>query len=233
MPNARERTWAAAIKMQLEAQGRYAWVRTGNALASSKLRSPGGMIYERLGYVPVLQPEVDIFLKDHEGHLFAVELKAVPAGEGSKHFYEGIGQALALHRYGVHAAALWVIYEDARDLARLGSLEWFFVRNLLELPLDFTPYLVRQEPGRDPEFAIWQYETAERAIPTGHTLRDSAVDFRHRNPLAANPTARVMRDCILDWIEKEIGYVVPAEEGRPTDPPVLQWPIHANPTGPQ
>ncbi|MGA9098617.1 MAG: hypothetical protein WB392_06755, partial [Methanotrichaceae archaeon] len=73
-------------------------------------------VKERLGYVPILQPELDIDMvfKDTSGELNAVEVKSfTPAEFGFRMcFYEGIGQALALHRYGFDHVALWHFISD-------------------------------------------------------------------------------------------------------------------------
>lgn len=64
---------------------------------------------DQLGHIPILQPELDMVFRENSGDLNAVEVKSFAPSEFGYRmcFYEGIGQALALHRYGFDHVALW------------------------------------------------------------------------------------------------------------------------------
>jgi hypothetical protein len=86
------------LASQLESQVSRFWTHKKPS-TSSKFKAE---IERRLGYVPILQPEIDLCLRLKDGRLVAVEAKLFK-GEALTYrtpFYDGIGQALALHRYG-------------------------------------------------------------------------------------------------------------------------------------
>jgi len=131
----------------------------------------------------VVQPDIDIAMKSSGPSplLSGIEVKFVKKGKRAS-FYKGIGQALSLFRLGFDNAALWVVFEEEEALCRLGALAWYFTRNQMCLPLDFTALLASGDPEGRPRFSIWQYKDARTAKPVAD-LGSSGVSFHHRNPL--------------------------------------------------
>lgn len=156
----------------------HSWVRKESKLFSSQLANADNPLARALGFCPVLHPDVDICLKRHSGQLDGVELKVI-GSKSSRAFYTGIGQALALHRYGFDHSALWVVFESEEDLRRLGSAAWYFVRNSAMLALDFTPYLLEHTHANAVSFRVWQYDGPGDCHPTASYLGDHMPCFRH------------------------------------------------------
>jgi len=202
--NCQESEIAATMKEQLMPYCN--WIRTESKLSNSSLAKPDRELSIELGYVPVLQPDIDICFSIGD-ELCAVELKSFGSGGRSDSFYTGIGQALALQRYGVDRIALWAVFEDERDLVRLASAAWYFVRNQALLSLDFTPYLVREDGGKTC-FEVWQYLSQSRAGSSGCYFSQSARNFRHPNPLISgispDPDSRVIRRHLQGWLESKL-----------------------------
>ena len=114
---------------QLASRVPRVWIRKKPS-ASPRFRND---IQKRLGYVPILQPEIDLCMQLADGRLVAVEAKLFSGSAMTYRtpFYEGIGQALALHRYGFDHAALWFVFADRAAPAafnRYGSEAWAFFR---------------------------------------------------------------------------------------------------------
>ena len=166
-------------------------------------------LQNKLGYVPVLQPELDMVLWEKSGGLAAVEVKAFNASANKKMhpFYEGIGQALALHRLGFDHAALWFLFFDV-DLEvvnRYGAEAWIFAQIDLKLPLDFTYFRVVRTPNGDFRFNPMQYS----GIQAGFELLeiddpDFTIHFRYQNPMKDKPVQRAIRQAIELWLNDSI-----------------------------
>ena len=207
------------------------WVRTESKLSNSTLAKAGSALRVDLGFVPVLQPDIDIcFL--FNGELCAAELKVFTQGRGSASFYEGIGQALALHRYGVDRAALWFVFEDEDQLRRLASCAWYFVRDQTQLRLDFTPFLLRNGATNQPRLQIWRYESQHHADPTGSMFDETPPHFRYQNPLLQDPEERndtlIVRRHVQEWL----GSKLRVTDRNPIDPIDVD-PCDPGPTGPE
>ncbi len=164
-------------------------------------------IEKRLGYVPILQPEIDMCVRLHDGRLVAVEAKLF-SGDAMTYrtpFYEGIGQALALHRYGFDSTALWFLFADGAEseaFNRYGAEAWAFVRNDLRLPLDFI-YLAAVHDGSRHNFHVMQYTGRQTGVPLvpidSPRLR---LDWVYANPIRHNPVQEALRDTLDWWLEQ-------------------------------
>jgi hypothetical protein len=209
--DSRERSCANAMAEQLRPW--FAWVTTSKTLSKSRLARATGGLARELGYVPVLQPDIDICLKGREGQggeLCGIELKVVRRGGKPQSFYSGIDQALALQRYGLDHVALWVAFEDVADLRRLSSVAWWFLRNEARLEVDFAPYLLTEPEVGKRVFRAWQYEGPGGSHDTGAVVGDHSPCFRHDNPLLQHEDAelrrriRVTRDYIERWVTSKL-----------------------------
>ena len=156
----------------------------------------------RLGYVPILQPEIDLCMLSRDGALVAVEAKFFKGDlTFLTPFYRSIGQALALHRYGFDAVALWHLFSDGantKGINRYGGEAWSFIRNDLFLPLDFS-YFSARRIGSNHVFEVMQYNSRQDGfalMPIDDPL--FVLTWKHPNPLKDNPVPRVLRE-MLEW----------------------------------
>ena len=160
-----ERELVTEFAKQLKS--RYAWVDIHKRPSASPILRQS--LLNTLGYVPILQPEIDICMMDDDGAFVAAEVKAFPGSSLGFRlpFYEGIGQALALHRYGVDFAALWFFFYGDVKLALMnqyGAQAWWFVRNELKLNLDFT-FFRAVKHGRSYKFDVYRRISKEIVEP--------------------------------------------------------------------
>ncbi len=170
--------------------------------ASSKFKSA---IKKRIGYIPILQPEIDLCMRLNDGHLVAVEVKLFTGTVLTYRtpFYEGIGQALALHRYGFDSVALWFLFAEGAEadaLNRYGAEAWAFVINDLCLPLDFS-YLAVKNDGSRNHFEVFQYTGHQQ----GYKLKsiddpDFPIRWKFLNPIRDLPVQQALRATLELWL---------------------------------
>jgi len=162
----------------------------------------------KLGYTPILQPELDMVFKEaNSGKLNAVEVKYFPLKETGirMEFYRGIGQALALHNFGFDHVALWFfISEDlSSEIINRGAGSWFFIRNDLELPLDFSYFKVKSLNGNI-SFKVMQYTGKS----SGNELSDIddpqfMITWKHANPIRYEKDQKIIRSLLEPWLDGE------------------------------
>jgi hypothetical protein len=189
------------LASQLEPQVNRIWTHK-KLSTSSKFKKE---IKRRLGYIPILQPEIDLCMLLKDGRLVAVEAKLF-RGKALTYqtpFYEGIGQALALHRYGFDHAALWFLFADGADLEafnRYGAEAWSFIRNDLCIPLDFSYFSVkRRDSGH--LFQVMQYTGRQKGVQI-LPINDPRfnITWKYSNPIRYNPVQQIMRSTIEWWL---------------------------------
>ena len=181
--------------------------------ASSRFRQ---RIEARLGYIPILQPEIDMCVMSNGGKLLAVEVKLFKGDMTFRTpFYEGIGQALALQRYGFDAVALWFLFPQGASttgINRYGAEAGSFIRNDLNLPLDFSYLSARQVKSRH-VFEVMQYKGRQdgyKLLPIDDPY--FVPTWRHANPLRDTPLQKALRET-LEWylkIKPDIGITTTA-----------------------
>lgn len=193
-----ERFLVEQLKEQLEP--RYSCVLSHQDL--TRLTVFKGALKERLGYLPVLN-EIDLILVGRAGHLSAVEVKYFKLkkdGGFNRPFYDGIGQALSLFRYGFDHVALWHLFPSDIDQSRFdryGAATWWFIRNQLKLPLDFSYFKVEDSLGT-PRFVVMQYDGPTSSVQL--TPIDSPgflVTWKYANPLAQTEDVQCLRAALV------------------------------------
>ena len=179
-----------------------------------------------LGYDPILQPELDMVLW-RKSELVAVEAK-VFTPPSMRSFDEGIGQALALHRFGFDYASLWCLFLDVNeDDLRRGSTSWSFIRDL-DLPLDFTYFTMETTSGGLDEcrFIPRQYLDSQQ----DYGLLDIAhpefrIDFRYPNPIRDVYEQRAIRIALELWFDDVLTVEHLTAKLEPYDrPPRVDYP---------
>lgn len=188
------------LAAQLEPKATRVWTNKKPS-ASPKFRA---YIKEKLGYVPILQPEIDLCFLSSQNHLVAVEAKLFSGSELTYKtpFYEGIGQALALHRYGFDAAALWFLFPEGVNttgMNRYGAEAWSYIRNDLRLPLDFS-YLAVERVGSKNKFSVMQYTGRQQGFKIGVPIDHPRfrLSWNHPNPIRCYPVQQALREAI-EW----------------------------------
>lgn len=144
---------------------------------------------EQLGYVPFLRPEIDMVFAEKSGQLNAAELKFFKRTDFGYRmpFYKGIDQALSLFRYGFDNAALWHFFSpdiSLDDINKYGAETWFFIRNSLQLRLNFTYFRI-VEADTGPRFRVMQYLERNKGFSLGKFVDDPDfwIAWRYGNPL--------------------------------------------------
>ncbi len=203
MPPKLEDILVRELAQQLKPKATKVWTHKKPSTSSTFRRR----IESRLGYIPILQPEIDLCILSTSGHLIAVEAKLFKGAEMTYRtpFYEGIGQALALHRYGFDAVALWFLFPDGantKGINRYGAEAWAFIRNDLYLPLDFSYISAKQEGDRH-VFGVMQYTSRqtgyEIVFPIDHPK--FRLEWRHPNPIKCLPVQQALREALEWWLK--------------------------------
>ena len=160
---------------------------------------------KRFGFLPVLN-EIDIIVVGRQGHLSAIEVKCfnVSKGSFSRPFYDGIGQSLSLLRYGFDHVALWHLFSNEIDQERFdryGAGIWWFIRNELNLPLEFTYFKV-DDHLETPQFIVMQYHgpnTGAELLPIDSS--NFVVTWKHANPFMQTEEAKCLRAALIDALD--------------------------------
>ena len=202
LPSKIEDTLVKELAVQLKPNAKRIWTHKKPSVSKPYRER----LEERLSYIPILQPEIDLCVLTHSDHFLVVEAKLFKGDITYKTpFYEEIGQALALHRYGFDAVALWFLFSDGVNLEgvnRYGAEAWTFVRKDLKLPLDFSYITVRKEKHGH-IFDVMQYENRQHGFrilyPINHD--NFVLKWRHQNPILDLPVQRTMRETLEWWLQ--------------------------------
>jgi len=174
--------------------------------SSSKCRN---YLKIKLPHIPILQPEIDLILESHDGQLYAAEVKLFKTEEVNFNlpFYLGLGQALALHRYGFDKASLFHLFLGKNLPARIniyGPEIWAFIRNDLCIPLDYS-YIWVEEKEMEYDFHVMQYIGRQNGIKLLKIDDPNFnINFRYENPIKDQPTQKIMRECLELWLKGKL-----------------------------
>lgn len=204
MDTENERTLVLELAEQLKPKVDKIWTHKKPS-ASPKFREE--IKYRLNGYLPILQPEIDMCIRLNDGQLVAVEAKLFKGDlTFSTPFYEGIGQALALHRYGFDAVALWFLFPEGKEtkgMNQYGAEAWCFVRKDICLPLDFSYFSAKQE-GDHRVFEVMQYDGRQ----TGFKIRSIddplfKLSWRYPNPFKGKPIQKALRETLELYLKSK------------------------------
>ncbi len=200
-----ERDLVIKLKDTLAPQFQKIWTHK-KISASPKFKK---YIKKELGYIPILQPEFDLVFKTIDNKLNAIEVKYLNNTSKGYNlpYYWGIGQALALQRFGFDHVGLWLLVGQNisdNDLNKYGAEAWTFIRKELKLEMEYSYLRVINEGGRT-RFLVMKYTGKQSGIE----LVD-VDDFRfnmtwkHPNPLKNDAIARTLRTGIELYLEDEL-----------------------------
>ena len=162
-----------------------------------------------LGDIPILQPEIDMIIETEENELYAIEVKLFKAEELNYNlpFYKGLGQAIALYRYGFDKVALFHFFlgNDIPDkIQSYGPEIWSFIRNDLQLPLDYS-YIWVQENGSNYNYHVMQYINRNVRIKLLQIDDPNfIIKFKYDNPIKDNLIQMKIRECLNLWLNREL-----------------------------
>jgi len=187
---------------------RYDEIFIFNRLSASRRLKES--ISRRVGYVPLLQPEIDMIFTCTNGSVLATEVKFFDLRGKSiaLPFYAGIGQALALTRLGFDYVSLVHMFPDTTPVDKIneyGSATWFNIRNDLKLPLDFSYLYVRHfsslktDPNRI-QFAVMQYTSPKNGFELSPTIISPSFRMTWKNPNPLRQAYQSILECIKDWL---------------------------------
>lgn len=139
------------------------------------------------------QPQIDLLLVDINLQLFGVELKyfrKTSRGQINLPFYAGIGEALALLRFGFKTVSLWHFFDtplDREDYKRLFS-NCFSLIYYLDLPINYVGSRVFED-ARQLEF--------RSLSPNGMVETETLPSLYGRaNPYDSQPNAQRVQDML-------------------------------------
>jgi hypothetical protein len=189
-----ERFLVEMIKKKLEPQFDKIWTHK-KISASPRFKN---YIKNQLGYIPILQPEIDLVLKTNHGNLNAIEVKFLNRTTNGYNlpYYWGIGQALALQRFGFDHVGLWLFVGQnitEKDLHKYGAEAWTFIRQELELKIEYSYFRIIIEKN-NVRFLVMKYSGKQ----DGYELLDIddprfLITWKHLNPLKKDPIAIALR----------------------------------------
>lgn len=202
-----ERDCVKKLKEKLDLAKKFQSIHIHKPLSSYK----GPMrrhLKKELGGIPILQPEIDMIFQEHSGQLNAAEIKLFRSDDVSYRmsFYEGIGQALALNRFGFDHVALWFLFTPEvpdEKINKFGAEAWSFVRNDMNLQLDFSYFRIKKDNG-NLTFWVMQYAGRQTGFSLGWRLDDPEfpITWRHRNPIRCDTIPRTIRESIERFVLK-------------------------------
>lgn len=183
---------AEILAEKLQSCYRYDKVHSNTNPGASRFRD---CYVEWFGSEPLLaQPDIDLLVVDL-GDLIGIELKYFKLDKGrfKRSYYEGIGQALALLRYGFDNVQLWHCFDQQVDEA-IVARSWQNVHDLiysLKLPIGYGALRVVKEGGEvalkevlpsctDPPLLEYDKPPNPRRFKVGNPLREETEAKRMR-----------------------------------------------------
>lgn len=194
-----ERKIVEFLRDQLQGKFKNIWIHK-KVSSSQRFRD---LVEEKLGSIPMLQPEFDMVFETYDGKLNAVEVKYLNyKGKGyNLPYYHGIGQALALMRFGFDHVGLWLVVGssiDEKTLNKYGREAWKFIREELQVPLEYS------------YFRFNHYEDNLKFMvmsKTGIDLLDVddekfLITWKNPNPLKLNEQQKILRGLVELYLKK-------------------------------
>jgi hypothetical protein len=175
--------------------------------ASSKVRN---YLYRKLNYIPLLQPEIDIIIESNNNELYGIEVKLFKTDSVNFNlpFYHGLGQSVALYRYGFDRVALFQLFigqKPPNNMNIYGPEIWAFIRNDLKIPLDYSYIWVEELSDARHNFHVMQYINRQDGIKL-RKIDDPNfnITFKYKNPIKDLPVPKTIRACLELWLNNNL-----------------------------
>jgi len=196
-----ERFLVEKVKEKIEPLFDQVWIHKKPS-SSSKFREASKIAF---GYIPILQPEFDLIIKTKTGQLNAIEIKYLrkPKNGYNIPYYFGIGQALALSRFGFDHVGLWLFVDgdlNMNAINKYGAEAWHFIRNEMDLALEYSYFKIIDFQDHI-DFVVMQYTDSQN----GYELKevndaDFKITFKHPNQLRLDEKSIKMRGLIEEYL---------------------------------
>ena len=142
---------------------------------------------------PLAQPEIDLLLVDTRYDLLAMEVKYFRFENSrlSYSFYEGIGEALALLRFGFTCVSLWQCFEDKTpfDYLRTCALSAWDLIGALDFPINYEALRI-VKVNQEVQFHC----IAPNSLSFNHEIPELPSPYGKSNPLCSRMEVKKMRD---------------------------------------
>lgn len=198
-----ERNLVIKLKEVLSPKFDKIWIHKKPS-ASKKFRES---LILTLGKLPILQPEFDMLFRTFDGKLMAIETKILTINQNGLNmpYYYGIGQAMSLLRFGFDHVGLWLFVNPKVSNDKLhsyGAEAWYFIRNELSLPLEYSYFKV--DTTTNPYgFQVMQYADSD----SGFALIDIGspsfkITWKYPNPLVHLDKSKIIRQNIEKYLNE-------------------------------
>ena len=144
--------------------------------------------------MPSAQPQIDLIIVDTDLHLLGIELKyfrKTLTGQINYPFYAGIGEALALLRFGFWTVSLWHFFDErleGEDYRRLSSNCELLV-NRLQLPVNYQAFRMVEDAVKLKFMRLY----SQGAIVE---MDDTPSAYGKANPLESGLNAQKIQDIL-------------------------------------
>lgn len=198
-----EKQLVIELKNQLEPRFEKVWIHKKPS-ASKWFRNE---VQKAMGKIPLLQPEFDIIVKTKNDELNAIEVKYLTKFKKGYNlpFYRGIGQALALTRFGFNHVGLWFLIDakiNAEVVNKYGAQAWWFVRNELILPLDYSYFKITEKGGKVSFIVMQYYSDNEGSELCDLTSPGFKITWKYPNPLRSMTKSIKLREIVEEYLAR-------------------------------
>jgi len=203
--NLKERELVKLLEKQLRYKFKNIFIHKNPVQSTTAKR----YLDENLGFIPSLQPEIDMIFVENTGMVNAIEVKLIKLkdiGQRAR-YYKGLEQSIALLRYGFDHVGLWNIFTSDIPIDKIneyGAQTCDFLRDKLKIPLDFTYFRLIQEK-KDFKFQILQPTSNNTGFILSKLLDDPQfkIEWRYGNPLLNTPIVKTLRASLNSYIKFE------------------------------
>jgi hypothetical protein len=146
--------------------------------------------------VPCAQPQIDLLLVDSRLWLLAVELKYFRKTKGkiSHPFYAGIGEALALLRFGFMVVSLWHFFDDQLALEETEKLRRSCSQLIqsLELPIEYSGVKIEKGDAQIQFRQLYADDSEAEGLPS---------PYGRSNPFRSNIDSQRIQDFLRNALK--------------------------------
>jgi hypothetical protein len=200
-----ERRIIEQLQIKLKPKFNNIWIHK-KISSSNKFKD---YIEKELGYIPILQPEFDMVFETFEGNLNAIEVKYLNKKNNGYNipYYFGIGQALALQRFGFDHVGLWLIVGDDVDTKKLhtyGSEAWSYIRDEIDLKIEYT-YIQLSTDISGSRFKVMKFDGPHKGIEL-LDIDDKyfKITWKRKNPLVNHEKSIKLRKGIDLYLRNKL-----------------------------
>lgn len=199
-----ERLIVEKLKSQLESKFINIWIHK-KVSASKEFKDK---VLRELTYLPILQPEFDLVFETFSGELNAIEVKYLKSSFKGHNlpFYHGMGQALALSRFGFDHVGLWLIVDENvsnETLKDYGMQAWRFLRNQVHMPIEYSFFKINYLEN---DFKLMVYDrNGEKLLNIDD--RNFKITWKIDNPIKEETEQKSLRSNVEWYLKRKLGAI--------------------------